>query len=311
MVSKKYLIKQKLCHLPFFNKYITNRSININKRNIQIVEETLNKKGLKMNGPLDYKYINTSDYTHCNIWGSGYSASRSAENKKFTTGSFDIGFSFSYLMELDFDLYFLENASEKISELVSIQKKGLREFLDLKKCKIIFKNILEEKNDLNYAIDEYSNLVSFARDIMVPHYINSNSVYKNTTQILLQKDPFYFRQSCSSVITSIIFARFLGFKDIVLHGVDFGGKYFFDLPEYDKFSGFKPPQNDLNVKGVNKDIRIYDKKYRYGNSKHPTCDCLKRFLPLLKENLKKENIHLYSASEKSPLSKILPIYEMI
>ena len=106
MVSRKYLIKQKLCHLPLLNKYITNRSININKRNISRVEEILNKKGLKMNGPLDYKYINTSDYTHCNIWGSGYSASKSSENKKFTNGSFDIGFSFSYLMELDFDLYF-------------------------------------------------------------------------------------------------------------------------------------------------------------------------------------------------------------
>ena len=48
--------------------------------------------------------------------------------------------------DTDYDKNYIQKTfGEKISELVSIQKKGLREFLDLKKCKIIFKNILEEK----------------------------------------------------------------------------------------------------------------------------------------------------------------------
>ena len=152
---------------------------------------------------------------------------------------------------------------------------------------------------MRYAINEYSSLASFAKDIFVPHYISSENVYRNSIKILLENDPYYFKQSCSSVITSIIFARYLGFKNIVIHGVDFGGKYFFDLDDYQHLAKYKPPKNDS----------IYPKTIRNINSKHPTGNCLKRFLRLLKESLYLEGINLYSSNKHSDLNKFLPIFK--
>ena len=299
MSTKLFFLKKNICHFPYFNNLITQRSINIHKRKIRKVENVLYDLGISMVSPENFKGINPLDYSHCNIWGSGWSASQSSKNEYYTKSSFDIGFGFSYILELNFDFYFIENASEKLSELVFIQKKGLERFIDNEKSYIVFKNILQDKNDLDFAIREYSSLAFFAKDIFVPHYINKETVFRNTTKTLLEYDPFYFRGSCSTIISSIIFARYLGFKNIIIHGVDFGGKYFFDLDEYKKFSSYKPNIQDS----------IYQKKIRLKNAKNPTADCLKRLLPLLNQYLKSENINLYSANRQSPLSHFLPLFK--
>ncbi len=299
MNSKLFFLKKNICYLPYFNNLMTQRSVDINKKKIFMAENVLDDLGISMVSPKNFKKINPLDYSHCNIWGSGWSASQSSKNEFYTKASFDIGFGFSYLLELNFNFYFIENASEKLSELVFIQKKGLERFLDKENTYIIFKNILQEKNDLEYAIREYSSIALFAKDIFVPHYLNNEGVFRNTTKTLLEYDPYYFRGSCSTIITSIIFARYLGFKNIIIHGVDFGGKYFFDLDEYKKFSNYKPKIDDS----------IYQKKLRLINSKNPTGNCLKQFIPLFKEYLKLENINLYSSNKDSKLCHFLPLFK--
>ena len=299
MNSNLFFFKKNLCHIPFLNKLITLRNIDINKKKIKVAENVLSESGISMVSPKNFKKINPLDYSHCNIWGSGWSASQSSKNENYTKDSFDIGFGFSYLLELNFNFYFIENASEKISEFVLMQKRGLERFIDNEKTYIIFKNILQDKNDLDYAIKEFSSIALFAKDIFVPHYVNNESVFRNTTKTLLEYDPYYFRGSCSTIITAIIFARYLGFKNIIIHGVDFGGKYFFDLDEYKKFSIYIPKM----------DNSIYKKKIRLKNSIHPSGDCLKRLLTLLKEYLKFENINLYSSNKNSPLCNFLPLFK--
>lgn len=289
------------------NNLLTRRHINLNKLKIKDIERNLKNNGILMVSPNTYKNIDPSNYSHCNIWGSGYSAAQSSKNSYYTSNSFDIGFSFSYLMELDFNFYFLECASEKLAKLVEVQKKGLKNFVDLKNCEVIFKNLSEEKNNLNYALEHYSELVSFARDFSVAHYLDKNDVYKKTVEILLENDPNYFRQACSSVLSSIVFAKNLGFKNIVLHGVDFGGKYFFDLPEYEKFSEYKPPIEGGYLKQRNNNIFLYEKNYRFADVK-PDLNCLRRFIPLVKDYLNSENINLFCANKISPLYKLLPIF---
>lgn len=298
MNSKLFFLKNNICKVPYFNNLITQRSINIQKKSIKRVENKLCDLGLSMVSPKNFKKINPLDYSHCNIWGSGMSAFQSSKNEYFTNSSFDIGFGFSYLLQLNFNFYFIEIASEILSELVLVQKKGLEKFVDGERCHIIFKNILEDKNDIDYAIREYSSIAHFSKDIFVPHYVNNDSVFINTTKNLLEHDPYYFRGSCSTIINSIIFARYIGFKNIVIHGVDFGGQYFFDLDEYKNFSSYKPKIEDS----------IYQKNLRLKNSKHPTGNCLKRFLPLFREYLKSENINLYSANKDSKLSYFLPLF---
>tara|TARA_B100000242_G_C43052104_1_gene491640 strand:+ start:2013 stop:2951 length:939 start_codon:yes stop_codon:yes gene_type:complete len=296
----KKLIKKNLCYLPFFNNWITKRSINIHKKKLGFIEQKLINSGLNLVSPKDFNYVNPSDYSHCNIWGSGYSAAESSLNQKLSSDSFDIGFGYSYLLNKDFNFYFIENAAPGFSELVNYQKKGLKKMVNLKSCKLIFKNIWQEKNDINYAINEYKNLALFSKDIVIPHYLSNKRIYMNAVDYILEKDDIFFRQACSTIVFSIAFAKYLGFKKIVIHGVDFGGKYFFDLPEYEHVSEFKP-----NFKNS----EIYNEKWRKSSSRHPSGNCLELFLPLIKEKLNFLNIDLYSASRNSPLKNILPLYE--
>ncbi len=293
-------IKKRLCYFPLLNNLITQRSINIHKKEIAKIEKIYTNSGLRFVSPIDFKYINPANYSHCNIWGSGYSASESVKNKYLIKDSFDIGFGYSYLLNLEFDFYFIENASPSFAKIVNLQKKGINEMINLEKCKLIFKNIWQEKNNINYAINEYKDMAFFSRDIVVPHYLQKKRIFEVSAKYLLLQDDFYFRQSCSSILLSIIFAKYLGFNKIIIHGVDFGGKYFFDLPEFEHFSSYRPES---------KNSQIYNKKWRSNDSKHPTGNCLKSFLPIFKRDLNHLNINLYSATEKSPLNKILPLYE--
>ena len=135
-----FLVKKNLCYLPFANKLITNRSIQIQKRKLRDLENFLNRENIKMVSPKDFKYISSRNYSHCNIWGSGTSAHFS-KNNRFLKNAFNIGIGFSYLLNIDFNFYFIENASQSQNELVVRQKKGLLRFVDLENCPLILKNL--------------------------------------------------------------------------------------------------------------------------------------------------------------------------
>lgn len=294
-------LKINLCRIPFANKLITERSLKIAKKNIDEIEIYLRKKNINMVGPQNFNYISSKNYSHCNIWGSGLSSAISKHNKKLKNNAFNIGIGFSYLLNIDFNFYFIENAQKSQSELVNRQKKGIERFIDLKNCPILFKNIWEAKNDVNFAVESYKNIALFARDFNISHYLNKKFIYENSLKILLNHDQKYFKQSCSSVITAIIFARYLGFKKIVLHGIDFYGGYFFDNPDYESLKEFTPPYFDDQQE-------IYNKKWRDQKKNHPTNNCLKSFLPLLRDSLKNEEIDLLSSIKESRSASILDIY---
>ena len=189
--------------------------------------------------------------------------------------------------------------------MVLRQKKGLSRFVDLKNCPLVLKNLTQEKNDISYALNKYKDIAYFGKDLPISHYLNNLRTFNYSAELLLKEDGDYFRQACSTVVTSIIFAKYLGFKKIVLHGVDFFGGYFFDQSEYKNLSEFHPPYFEKNiVKGED----IYNKEWRDEKGHHPTSSCLYKFIPILKNKLKIENIKLYCAVKESPLSKILEVY---
>ena len=135
----------------------------------------------------------------------------------------------------------------------------------LEKTILIFKNLWQEKNDIDLAYTTYKDKALFIRDLVIPHYNISDFTINNTIDNLLFNDEDYFRESCSSVITAIIFAKYLGFKKIVLHGIDFHGDYFFDQVNYvKKYSELIPPHVE----------NVYDKQWRNNKNKHPTANCL-------------------------------------
>ncbi len=58
-------------------------------------------------------------------------------------------------------------------------------------------------------------------------------------------------QFISTVVTGIFVAYHLGFEKIVVHGVDFGGKYFYDSDDFTGDINLRPDYN--KIKGLSTD----------------------------------------------------------
>ena len=297
MLSKRIFKKIKigLCNINLANKIITDRSIKIHKKKLHQIEKKFDNK-LIFHSPMNFRYLYKDLSDSCHIWGSG---STSEETKNFVKGTknfFNIGFGFACLLGIDFDFYFIENASNKNKELLKTQNKALDNFLK-KNTILVFKNLWQEKNDIDLAYSTYKNKALFIRDLIIPHYQMKDFVINNTVDELLLEDSYYFRGACSTVITSIIFAKYLGFKKIVLHGIDFQGSYFFDNDIYKQnYPDLIPPHVE----------NVYDNKWRNNKKKHPTANCLEVILHKLSKRLNNNyKIELFSSTKVSGSSKYL------
>jgi len=293
-------IKINLCKYQIANKYITNRSIKVHIKKINKIEKYFENR-LKFYSPKDFKDLFHNKYDSCHIWGSGGTAEITKKILESRKDYFNIGFGFSCLLNINFDFYFIENASHKNLDLLNAQNKALEKFIYKKKTILVFKNIWQEKNNMDLAYKTYKKKALFIRDLIIPHYNLSDIALNNSVEKLLLSDPLYFRGCCSTVINSILFAKFLGFKKIVLHGIDFSGGYFFDSEIYKKNYPELIPPNVNN---------IYDKKWRSDNQKHQSANCLELFIPKIKDKLIEDhNIELLSSSKKSGSSKYLKVFD--
>ena len=272
------------------------REIRLYRRRLANIALALDAHGEQMIGPKDIK-VDAQKYCHCNIWGSGWSVTHSLQTKHVSDKAFNIGFGFSCLNRIKYDLYFIENAAPVMHDLVISQKKALEKFVFQHKCPIVFKNLWQEKNDVDYAVTAYKGLpILFGRDLIIPHKLNDENSYRRYSKILVRYDDIYFRQACSTIITAIIFAVNKGFTRIVIHGVDFGGGYFFDR-DASIFTDEIPP--------VVKDV--YDSSWRRKDARHPSGSCMKLFLFSLKNLLLVQGVNLVAGTKKSPASEVLGI----
>lgn len=271
------------------------REMSLYRKRLSQLALGLSPHGKCLIGPRDIN-VDAKKYTQCNIWGSGWSVKNSMLTAHVGDSTYDIGFGFSCLNNVTYDLYFIENASPSMSGLVSAQKSALQKFVIHNDCPIILKNLWQEKNDIDYAATAYEDLpVLFGRDLIVPHKSNTMRSYRRYSKILIQYDDIYFRQACSTVVTAIIFAVNKGFTKIVVHGIDFGGGYFFDNDPAFLAEGLVPPPVP----------DVYDSGWRKQGVAHPTGQCLMRFLEALKNILRDRNIQLIAGCAQSPASEIL------
>ncbi len=278
-----------------FDEFRLKREMRLYRKRLSKVAISLGSYGKYLIGPRDIK-VDAKKYTQCNVWGSGWSVKNSMLSSHVGGNTYDIGFGFSCLNDVKYNLYFIENASPAMSGLVSAQKSALHKFVVRHGCPIIIKNLWQEKNDIDYAATAYEDLpVFFGRDLIVPHKLNTISSYRRYSNILIQYDDLYFRQACSTVLTAIIFAINKGFTKIVVHGIDFGGGYFFDSDPTFRAEGLVPPPVPA----------VYDPGWRKQGAAHPTGQCLRRFLGELKSILHNRDVELIAGCAQSPASEIL------
>ena len=141
-ISKK--IKIKLCNFKLTNKLITDRSIKLHKGKLDKIEKFYERK-LKFYSPLNFKYLFKEKYDSCHIWGSGSTSDITKKFIKDREDFFHIGFGFSCLLNINFDFYFIENASHKNVNLLTAQNKALEKFISKKKTILVFKNLWQRE----------------------------------------------------------------------------------------------------------------------------------------------------------------------
>lgn len=249
---------------------------------------------LKNAGMKEFLIKKISDKKECHILASGWSLNHSFEDID-RNKSFVIGFNFSFLRCSDPDLHFVENASIK-NKLFFLNSKqlyyGIKKYSVFKNSTVVFKNMSEIKNSLKLIASYYAKESFFIRD---RHYRLFSPEDIDPCVNSMLKHKHYLPQAVSSIIGLIFFSRLMGFKKIIVHGLDFSGPHFYgDNLNMFIFSKQAPAFKLVGSGGVAHKTAI-------GENSVGT----KVLLEVLKKKLKKEGIELFSACAISPSSKVL------
>ncbi len=245
-------------------------------------------------------YMSLSKHNNkvCHIIGSGWSLNES-QNVIDKKKSYVIGLNYAALSRLQFDLYFME-PDYCLPEVTNRYVNIIDDLVRLDKSSILMKNVYTcDGNKIGYLMDSYGNRVSFIHNVGIS--IKNRNNMKYWSKKLLKQGKKSIKQYKSTVITAIVIARNAGFKNIVMHGVDFGGKYFFDAEKYKHLRRYKPAKDEVYINHEETDSLLI----------HPTAKArggIQYILPVIKNKFNDEGISLYCATHKSPSAKILPVY---
>jgi hypothetical protein len=302
-VNAKYFLKKYSRILKHDIKYtsLIFDSINIVKRYRREIKVL---KSLKRLGAdiirADDLYMNICEHNNkvCHIIGSGWSLNDSIRIIE-KNNSFIIGFNHAALSGLIFDLYLIE-PDYNYYEITNLYPKIIDDLIKLDKSDVLMKNVFTwDGKDIGYLMDSFGERVSFIYNIGITCGSPRNLHFWG--KVLSRKNRKSIIQYKSSAITAIIIAKNSGFKKIVIHGVDFGGKYFYDADNYLHLNKYKPPEQKIYSYYQNTDDGIT----------HPTAATevgIQYMIPIINTTFIHEDVSLYCATGKSPLANMLPIY---
>ena len=257
-------------------------------------------KALKIIQKRGYKVFNVSEIYEsitphrskiCHIVGLGWSLNCSKHLIK--DDGFVIGMNYGALSDLKFDLYFVEQGLCDDVE-AALRVRFIDEVVSKQATKIYYKNAWGPRK-VEYVISNYAQRVTFLHSYSIS--CGHVKTAKFFMRLFLKKDNRYLKQYKSTVITSIALAKNAGFKKIVIHGLDFGGPYFYEDQsiQSDKIK-FIPPLNSLSR----------------GKTVHHTAVAktgIQQAIPIIKLLLHREGVELLAASEMSPLAKMLDVFD--
>ncbi len=235
-----------------------------------------------------------SDTAH--IIGSGWSLKHSIE--KIPAQDFVMGFNYAALAPIKFDMYFIEFAGKGVLKTMNNQLALLAKYVIPDQTLLYFKNTWEDKNDLEH-MRLLVNEVKYVKDVLVPCL--SPEMLEISLRTCIENKSEFIYQYASTAITLALIAYHCDFKNVVLHGVDFSGQYFFELPEMKCREKYVPDGS----------VGEHYKKTNGMNSVHITSASpigMKEALPILRNLFGERGLRLMSACTESPSSISLPVY---
>jgi hypothetical protein len=167
----------------------------------------------------------------CHIIATGYSALDAYKKKIIKANEYIIGMNFAAFLPYKFDFYFVEYIydKEKYSKQIFLLEKYKERI-----SRLVFKNIYMSEPDVLSSIS--SNIkYSIVLDTQV-------IVSVDVAKVLFNKPAILMPQCCSTVITATMLAYHMGFKNIIIHGLDFSGPYIYHDKELQEQVGIYPPE---------------------------------------------------------------------
>lgn len=267
------------------------------RRQIATIRRSYNTQGVELVEAEDAWFRPTTRQTVCHIIGSGWSLNESY-TQALRDDAYVVGFNFAGLIELPYSAYFVEFAGPEIQELSQRQKALLDRRIRPITRNIYFKGLTLPRNDPAMALELFGAICRFTQDLILPCLGPAN--LKATCRELLKQDKTYIRQYMSTTLTLIAIALHSGFKKIVLHGVDFGGSYFYEHPKFHSLEDLLPPSKGIYyVKNSSKSTPHVTNLAGVGVE--ASLHHITQLLP--------EGVALYAGCEASPLSAILPVFK--
>ncbi|GAB6069490.1 hypothetical protein JCM30760_05870 [Thiomicrorhabdus hydrogeniphila] len=233
----------------------------------------------------------------CHIIGSGWSLHESVT--VISDKDFVIGFNYAGLIGIPFDVYFVEFGGDTVKNISHQHLSIVEDYVSKHTNLIFFKNLWEDKNDMEFVNNNWLGIATPIKDRIYP--MLDKKYLDSVIEAMLSDRTDYLPQLTSSVVTSIILAYKAGFEKIVVHGLDFGGRYFYEVDGFQVDSTYIPDKKpEGGFYGITKK-----------NSVHPTASGnagMKEVVPELKACLKKRGVNLFCATSISPVSRVLPLY---
>ncbi len=179
-------------------------------------------------GYTELKYVELLDMIRKNrnsdvleIFGSGWSINRTLQ--KVVPDSYKMGFNFSGYIKLCFDLYIFETT---VNNYLGEAQRNLLNSIEIEN--LLLKNLWSSTVDILQIHDHHYPHFKFLKDEWVPH--DKNITLSQVKSIINNTQNFH--QIGATYTSLIVIGIQCGFKQIILHGIDFMGEHFFHSPDW-------------------------------------------------------------------------------
>lgn len=236
------------------------------------------------------------------IFGSGYSLNSLSQSSWEVIKKHDsIGLNSFFFSNFHPTFYFYE-----ISKNPEIQKISF-DFLIEKNSKSPL-TLLVNKNHFKDSIYSEEDFKIHFNNFFLFSPFKINTLNKILLKAIIRKSKNKLLHHASSISFIIDFCRFLGYRNIVLLGVDLNdSRYFYEHPDYlEKSKTFIEIQNrhklSKRISGVSHEVSQIKFTSNFG------CLPIQDYLEIYNEQLRKNQINLYIGNPNSTLSKFLPVF---
>ena len=253
--------------------------------------------GLPLLRPFELRQRIVSTTDTCHIVGSGWSVNTSKRCIK--SDDFVLGFNFAALAGLRFNLYLCELHTRNDTRRTAVSdmlERLIRTHLGDGIDSLYFHSLWLGGLNGNDVVATYGTEARCLSDYQLSsRYIDiSEHMRAIVVERLLRPDPDVSAVVATTSITAIALAYRLGFRRIVIHGLDGGGPHFFSAPDFEMPVGFEA-------------VREFYPKATANESYYPGSQGL-RLLPTLRDALHRRGVTLLAGCAESPSSDHLSVY---